>query len=241
MIEQRATDKTGMEKLVEGVRYFQSQIFESQRERFENLAKGQSPHVLLVTCSDSRINPHLITQTEPGDLFILRNAGNIVPPHGAAGHGGEESTIEYAVTALGIQHIIICGHSHCGAMKGLLHPESLTTMPSVANWLSHAEATRRVVAEDCVAHSDEQCLARAVRENVIVQMQNLLTYPSVKVKVNRDELGIHGWVYEIETGEVLAYDAMTRQFAPLVAQQLAIAEGVKERHSPESYSVVNYR
>ena len=115
-----------MQKLVQGIHHFQSTLF--------------------ITCSDSRINPNLITHTEPGDLFILRNAGNIIPPHGAA-NGGEGATIEFAVAGLGVQDIIVCGHSHCGAMKGLLHPESLTDMPAITAWLSHAEATRRIMRE----------------------------------------------------------------------------------------------
>src|SRR5688572_22576048 len=129
-----------MQKLIEGLHHFQSQIFSSQRELFERLARGQTPDALFITCSDSRINPNLITQTEPGDLFIIRNAGNIIPPHGAA-NGGEGATIEYAVAALGVKDIIVCGHSHCGAMKALLEPERLVNLPTVGAWLSHAEAT----------------------------------------------------------------------------------------------------
>src|SRR5947208_16582436 len=135
-----------MQKLVEGIHHFQANIFRSQRELFERLAHGQQPDALFITCSDSRINPNLITHTEPGDLFILRNAGNIIPPYGAA-NGGEGATIEYAVAGLGVQDIIICGHSHCGAMKGLLAPEGLQDLPVFAAWLSHAEATRWSVRE----------------------------------------------------------------------------------------------
>ena len=104
-----------MQKLLEGLHHFQQNIFSSQRELFERLAKGQSPETLFITCSDSRINPNLLTQTQPGELFILRNAGNIIPPYGAA-NGGEGATIEYAVAVLGVKDIIVCGHAHCGAM-----------------------------------------------------------------------------------------------------------------------------
>ena len=110
-----------MQKLIHGLHHFQTALFGSQRELFERLAEGQSPEVLFITCSDSRINPNLLTQTEPGELFILRNAGNIVPPYGAV-QGGEAATIEFAVAGLGVKDIIVCGHSHCGAMKGLLEP-----------------------------------------------------------------------------------------------------------------------
>ena len=135
-----------MQKLIHGLHRFQTDVFSDRRAFFEQLAKGQAPEVLLITCSDSRIDPSLLTQTDPGELFILRNAGNIVPPHGAA-NGGEGATIEFAVAGLGIKDIIICGHSHCGAMKGLLEPDQLATMPTVASWLSHAETTRRIAQE----------------------------------------------------------------------------------------------
>src|SRR5437763_1705755 len=136
-----------MQKLLQGIHHFQANIFRSQRDLFERLAHGQKPDALFITCSDSRINPNLITQTEPGDLFILRNAGNIIPPHGAA-NGGEGATIEYAVTALGVEDIIVCGHSHCGAMQGMLTPEELVDLPATRAWLSHAEATRVIVKEN---------------------------------------------------------------------------------------------
>src|SRR3989338_7292856 len=126
-----------MEKLIRGIHTFQHDYFTSQQELFERLAKGQAPETLFITCSDSRINPNLLTQTQPGELFIIRNAGNIVPAHGS-GVSGEGATIEYAVAALGVKDIIICGHSHCGAMAGLLAPESLADLPQMRNWLQHA-------------------------------------------------------------------------------------------------------
>lgn len=129
-----------MEKLIRGIHEFQSTHFSPQRELFQRLAGGQRPDALFITCSDSRIDPSLLTQTKPGELFILRNAGNIVPPYGAA-NGGEGATIEYAIRALGIRDIIVCGHTHCGAMQGLLQPEALEDLPAVRSWLSHAEAT----------------------------------------------------------------------------------------------------
>lgn len=120
-----------MQKLIQGLHHFQTNVFSSQRELFERLARGQSPDALFITCSDSRINPNLITHTEPGELFILRNAGNIIPPYGAA-NGGEGATVEYAVAALGVRDIIVCGHSHCGAMNGLLNLDSLGELPTLS-------------------------------------------------------------------------------------------------------------
>lgn len=117
-----------MQKLIEGLHQFQNSVFGTQRELFERLAHGQTPETLFITCSDSRINPNLLTQTEPGELFILRNAGNIVPPYSTS-QGGEAATIEFAVAGLNVRDIIICGHSHCGAMKGLLDPPPIVTSP----------------------------------------------------------------------------------------------------------------
>src|SRR5436309_9182659 len=135
-----------MQKLVEGIHHFQANIFRPQRDLFERLAAGQHPVALFITCSDSRINPNLLTQTDPGELFILRNAGNIIPPYGA-GQGGEAATVEFATAALGIQDVIVCSHSHCGAMKGLLDPKAVRDLPAVAQWLTHAEATRRIMRD----------------------------------------------------------------------------------------------
>src|SRR5262245_46097283 len=203
-----------MQKLVQGVHHFQANLFSSQRELFERLAGGQNPDALFITCSDSRINPNLITQTEPGELFILRNAGNIVPPYGAA-NGGEGATIEFAVTGLGVRDIILCGHSHCGAMKGLLHRESLRDMPTVAAWLTHAEATRRVAREKYAGLEPAALLNATIQENVLVQLENLRTHPAVAAALASGRLKLHGWVYKIETGQVFAYNPQSEQFVPL--------------------------
>src|SRR6476660_10431004 len=135
-----------MQKLIQGIHRFQERDFQPLQGLFEQLAHGQTPETLFITCSDSRIDPNLLTRSKPGELFILRNAGNIVPPHGAA-NGGEGATIEFAVAGLGVEDVIVCGHSHCGAMTALLNAESLGGMPLVSAWLSHAEATRRIVRE----------------------------------------------------------------------------------------------
>jgi carbonic anhydrase len=203
-----------MQKLIHGLHQFQANIFRSQRELFERLAKGQNPETLFITCSDSRINPNLITQTQPGDLFILRNAGNIIPAYGAA-NGGEGATIEFAVAGLGVQDIIVCGHSHCGAMKGLLQPDALRDMPTMANWLLHAEATRRIMREKYGERTGAEQLTTAVEENVLVQIENLRTHPTVAAGIVRGRLKLHAWVYKIETGEVFAFDPERSQFVPV--------------------------
>ncbi|HTE16775.1 MAG TPA: carbonic anhydrase [Armatimonadota bacterium] len=211
-----------MEKLVIGLHQFQQNIFSSHRELFERLAKGQSPETLFITCSDSRINPNLITQTQPGDLFILRNAGNIVPPHGAA-NGGEGATIEYAIAALGVKDIIVCGHSHCGAMGGLLDLDGLDDLPLMRQWLSHAEATRRIAKENYDHLSGRELLTATIEENVLVQLENLRTHPAVAAAISRGKLCLHAWVYKIETGAVFAYDVQEEQFLPLSEVQCPVS------------------
>lgn len=204
-----------MQKLIQGLHQFQTSIFSSQRQLFERLALGQKPDALFITCSDSRVNPNLVTQTDPGELFILRNAGNIVP-RADASPGGSAATIEYAVAVLGVKDIILCGHSHCGAMIGLLHPETVTHLPFVTAWLAHAEKTRQIVEAHYGHLSGDARLTAAVEENVLVQLENLRTHPVVENALARGELSVHGWVYKFETGQVLAYDPGEGQFLPLV-------------------------
>jgi carbonic anhydrase len=216
-----------MQKLLKGVHHFQTHLFSPNRKLFAKLAKGQRPLALFITCSDSRINPNLITHTEPGDLFILRNAGNIVPPYGAA-QGGEGPTIEYAVMCLGVRDIVVCGHTLCGAMNGLLNPESVKSMPSVAAWLKFAEATRRIVHENYANEDPERQLNIAIQENVLRQLENLQTHPAVAAAVSRRELTLHGWVYKIETGQVFAYSVNDEQFVPI--EQFAALTDARNNH-----------
>lgn len=205
-----------MQKLVQGVHNFQTGVFGSQREFFEKLVSGQRPMALFITCSDSRISPNLITQTEPGDLFIMRNAGNIVPPHGAGGTGGEAATIEFAVSVLNVPDIIVCGHTHCGAMKALIGPsEALADMPATRQWLGNAESTRRIMREKYTHMEGAAKLTACVEENVLVQLENLRTHPVVAAGMARRNLNLHGWVYKFETGEIFGYSPETGQFAPL--------------------------
>ncbi|MDX1965063.1 MAG: carbonic anhydrase [Pirellulales bacterium] len=212
-----------MQKLLEGIHRFQQENFRPLQGLFEQLSRGQNPETLFITCSDSRIDPNLLTRSRPGELFILRNAGNIVPPHGAA-NGGEAATIEFAVAGLGVKDIIICGHSHCGAMQGLLRPENVSTLPAVASWLEHAATTRRIV-QDNYGHLDgEKLLTATIEENVLVQLENLRTLPSVASRLVRGDLHLHGWVYKIETGEVFAFDATSGQFVSLAQYQYPVSE-----------------
>jgi carbonic anhydrase len=215
-----------MEKLVRGIHQFQTTAFSAHRELFETLAKGQRPETLLITCSDSRIAPELLMQAQPGDLFVLRNAGNLIPPYGAA-NGGEGATVEYAITALGVKHALVMGHTNCGAMKGLLDPGSLRDMPLVTEWLKHAAATRHVVDECYPDVKGVDLLNAAIKENVLVQLDNLRTYPKVAALMAKGELSLHGWIYEIESGQILAYDPQVSHFVPITPKQELPALGAR--------------
>jgi carbonic anhydrase len=209
-----------MERLVRGIHQFQAAHFKEHEELFARLSRGQEPETLLITCSDSRIAPNLLLQTQPGDLFVLRNAGNLVPPYGASS-GGEGATVEYAVAALGVKHVVVMGHSHCGAMKGLLKPEDLKPLPLVAAWLKHAEATRRIVEENYSDCEGEALLNATIKENVLMQLDNLRTYPAVAARLTRGDLALHGWVYHIESGQILAFDPEESRFAPMADRMVA--------------------
>jgi carbonic anhydrase len=218
-----------MHKLIEGVRRFQDTVFPERREAFEKLEGGQSPRILFITCSDSRIDPALLTQSEPGELFVVRNAGNIVPPYVSGEAGGEGATIEYAISALGVSNIVVCGHSQCGAMKGFLHPEAVTKMPLVADWLHQAEEAGRKVSAHSHTHSndstdtslsaatrdEEDLLSYTVEQNVLVQMENLRTYPAVAAALAQNKIQIYGWVYHLGSGQVDAYDPAQSRFVSL--------------------------
>jgi carbonic anhydrase len=216
-----------MQKLVEGIHQFQKNVLGERQEMFAQLASGQHPQALFITCSDSRIDPNLLTQTDPGELFILRTAGNIVPAYGAVA-GGEAATIEYAVAVLKVQDVIICGHSHCGAMTALLNPEQVVGLPAVEALLKHAEATRRIIRENYRHITEPRArLMATIEENVLVQLENVRTHPSVAAALSRKDVRLHGWVYKFETGEVFAYHPDQQQFLPLSAfpEEAAVVNG----------------
>lgn len=203
-----------MKRLIEGLQKFQSGYFNAHRDLFEQLSQGQHPRILFICCSDSRVDPNLITQSELGDLFVIRNAGNIIPPYGAA-NGGEGAAMEYALVALNITQVIICGHSHCGAMKGLLKLNSLQEkLPLVYDWLKHTEATRRLVLDNYEHLEGEELMEIMVAENILTQLKNLQTYPAVHSRLHKGNLSLHGWIYRIESGQVLTYDGVLHDFVP---------------------------
>ena len=212
-----------MQKLLSGIHQFQSKVFATKRKLFQSLASGQQPLALFITCSDSRVDPSLITQTDPGELFIIRNAGNIVPPFDS-GVGGEAAAIEYAISVLKVSDIIVCGHSQCGAMGGLLQPEMVKDLPAVSEWLKYAGDTKRII-EKSYGHITEMParLTATVEENVLVQIEHLHTYPCVEQALREEKLDVHAWVYKFETGQVFGYDAATEQFLPLSAEGIESA------------------
>jgi carbonic anhydrase len=200
-----------MDKIIRGVHQFQDAVFGSHKQLFERLSQGQNPDALFITCSDSRIDPSLLTQTSPGEIFVLRNAGNIVPPYGASS-GGEAAAVEYAVAALGVRDIIVCGHSQCGAVSGLLNPELVQELPAVSSWLQHAATTKRIVDYNYAELSAAERMTAAIKENVLVQLDNLRTHPSVASRLSRRELNLHAWVYEFEHGTMFSYCPDERRF-----------------------------
>lgn len=204
------TAQEALDSLVAGVMRFREDVYPQQRKLFAKLAHEQTPRAMFITCADSRILPELITQSSPGDLFVTRNVGNIVPPYGQM-NGGVSTAIEFAVMALGVKHIIVCGHSDCGAMKAVLEPSSLERMPTVKSWLRHAEVARTVVEENCGC-ANESTLRILTEENVLAQLEHLRTHPSVAARLASGQLFIHGWLYNIGTSEIRAYDAARGEF-----------------------------
>jgi carbonic anhydrase len=203
-----------VKKVLEGLTLFQRLAYPRHQALFERLAKNQTPQAVFIACSDSRVVPNLIVQAEPGDLFIIRNAGNIVPPAGSS-YGGTTASLEYAIVALGIRDVILCGHSHCGAMTGVLHPEALEGMPAVTQWVSYADLARRAALAAHPGASDAEMLDHLVDTNVIAQVRNILTFPFVRPLVEKGELELHGWVYDIASGRVKGLDATGKRFVPL--------------------------
>ncbi|MDE1146374.1 MAG: carbonic anhydrase [Azospirillaceae bacterium] len=206
-----------MDSIIDGVSHFRSVVFPEQRSLYKKLAHhGQRPKALVISCADSRVVPEIITQSAPGEMFVCRNAGNIVPPFSQA-NGGVSSAIEYAVVGLGVMDIVVCGHSDCGAMKALLHPAPLKDMPNVAAWLRHAESAHRVLHEayDHAALTDQEATRLLSMENVVAQLNHLRSHPSVAARLAAGQLNLHGWFFDLENGHILALDGDTGKFQPV--------------------------
>ncbi len=204
-----------MNELIGRVFDFGRQVFPNQSALYAKLAAdGQSPKALMISCADSRVVPEHIMQAAPGDLFVCRNAGNIVPPF-ATQNGGVTSTVEYAVMVLGIRDLIVCGHSDCGAMKAVANPAGLDQMPNVAAWLRHASAAEQVVREGYDGLEPAERVRAISLENVVAQLNHLRTHPSVAAGIARGEIALHGWFFDIGAGAILALDGVSGRFLPM--------------------------
>ncbi len=219
-----------MPRFVAGVVRFQNDIYPQKKKLFEKLSLGQSPQALFITCSDSRIETAMITQTDPGDLFVCRNAGNIVPPH-SAHTGAMTASIEFAVAALEVPHIVICGHTECGAMHGAMNPGELDAMPHVKEWLGYSQAAVDLVQKESGGKSEAERMRLLLEQNVILQLEHLKTHPAVAAQLAKGALELHGWVYDIKTGDVHAFDEQQKTFVPVAdryAAELARLAGAHE-------------
>ncbi|WP_037858539.1 carbonic anhydrase [Streptomyces sp. NRRL S-340] len=192
-----------MQPLIDNAR-----TFGQRPEEFAELAAGQSPQVLFITCSDSRVVPALITGARPGQLFELRTAGNIVPPYDPARPTGEAATVEYAVQVLGVRDVVVCGHSHCGAVGALVRGDDLDAVPAVRDWLAGATPPPTGPAED-------PCVAEGVQSHVLTQLLRLRSYPCVARGLADGTVSLHAWYYEVHTGAVLAHRPRTDTFTAL--------------------------
>ncbi len=197
-----------VEKILGGISRFQRDVYPQHQDLFEKLALGQRPDALFITCADSRIDPCLLTQTKPGELFICRVIGNIVPPYPDA-IGGVSATIEYAAGVLCVPEIIVCGHTDCGVMRGALNPDALEAFPNVTAWLRYADVQHRE------PEPTPEFLLSLAEHNVVAQLKNLRTHPAVAARLADGSLRLHGWVYHIGPGQVTAYSQQFDEFEPI--------------------------
>jgi len=207
-----------MQRLIEGHKRFIAEVFPAKKSHFHLLSEGQTPAWLFITCADSRVVPDLILGTEPGDLFIARSIGNVVPIT-SQDVDGVTATIEYSVEVLKVRHAIVCGHSDCGAMKAALDPKSLTNLPKARRWLDHVQAAfayrQPVNPADGPADGESAELASLIRGNVVAQLMNLHAQPPVARAEAEGRLTVHGWYYDILTGRIEEYDEKLKRFVPL--------------------------
>lgn len=203
-----------MSKFAAGVVKFQKEIYPKNVDLFGMLSKGQKPEALFITCSDSRIELGMLTQTLPGDLFVVRNAGNIVPPHSNS-TGATTAAIEFAVGALKVPHIVICGHTDCGAAKGAMALDKLDNLPHVRDWLGYMRAAVDIVGAIGQDLNEHDRMVMLLEQNIRLQLNHLKTHPTVAVAIAKGELQLHGWVYDIGAGEVLALNEETDAFEPV--------------------------
>ncbi len=202
-----------MPKFADGVVRFEKHVFPAKKALFEALGDGQSPDALFVTCSDSRIETGMLTQSEPGELFVCRNVGNIVPPH-TEHTGGVTASLEFAAAVLKVPHIVICGHTGCGAMEAAMGMRSLSELPHVRRWLQFTEKAVKIVEQTGQGKSAAEKQDMLTEQNVILQLDHIKTHPTVAERLANGALTLHGWVYHIETGKVRVFDEQRKLFIP---------------------------
>ncbi len=211
-----------MQKLIEGIHKFRKNELGNYSELFCRLSNdGQNPHTLFITCCDSRVLAELITHSQPGDLFVVKNVGNIVPPADASGSvNSTAAAIEFATETLGVSDIVVCGHSLCGAMSTLLYGlPSTHAMPHLQQWLEIAAPVRNIIERNYTHLIDQEArITAAAEENILFALENLHTYPAVQKRLNSGTLRLHGWFFKIATAEMFAYDYVTQQFQSIEQQ-----------------------
>ncbi|QDH13867.1 carbonic anhydrase [Formicincola oecophyllae] len=225
-----AFNRSTMIELLEGVRTFEQDVYPEKEQLFRNLAYHQNPATLFITCADSRISPPMITQTEPGELFLIRNVGNIVPAYGI-NIGSTSSAIEYAVAVLKVKNIIICGHSNCGAMSALMDLDSpkMRKLSTIRRWLCNAEAARASLVDIDPEHPTPEMIRALTEANVRLQLAHLRTHPSVAAALARRELAIEGWYYDIPNGRLRVLDL-------LEDSTISVDEAIRELREQQSDS-----
>jgi carbonic anhydrase len=215
-------------RLLAGVRRFQRVVYPDRRSTYEQVVRErQRPHALFITCADSRIDPELITQSGPGEIFVCRNIGNIVP---AWGEGSDDvsAIVEYAIRGLEVSQVVICGHTDCGAMIGLLHPGTLARLSIVESWLHHADAAIHQMPRHSREPDENHVLLELIESNVLLQLDHMRTHPCVAQRLANDTLALSGWVYDIGQGIVSIYDEQRRRFLPVSSEVRAVADGAME-------------
>lgn len=211
-MERVVKSQEALAKVVEGVKKFQAEVYPAQREKFASLKSRQQPIAMFITCADSRVVPNLFTQTGPGDFFIERNPGNLVP-HYSEFVGGVSAGVEYAMLVLKVPLVIICGHTDCGVMKSLLHSEQTNGLPAMQQWMRYASEAQHRIMRDHGEAAQEEKLRLITEYNVLAQIENLKSHPSVHSRVISGELDIRGWVYDIGDGSIWAANPETGRFA----------------------------
>jgi carbonic anhydrase len=222
-----------VQRLEAGIHHFKANYFASNRGLFERLAeKGQRPEALFITCADSRVVPNLMTTAAPGDLFIVRNIGNIVPSVDRGVLGGVSAAIEYAVEVLEVPQVIVCGHTNCGAIDAILNPDRVAHLPFVKRWVNESSQIPSLIQERYGHLEGDARMTAAVEENVLVQLENLRSFDFVARRLDSGALKMSGWVFKIATGDVFDYDPVSGQFLKLGAASESDRSALSSRPPP---------